>query len=185
MFSILDNISIDNYYKSNNLIKINKLNIENIYKDTNFLSILSALNIDDKLLIEKFPLLNLINIDNKLWHNYDYNNILDIMNENDLSIKDLYCNENLEFLQKQATVMRFFFNKINKENNNNNKLILFLTLLDFCLKTIKLNNNSLNKTIKDKILKDKDTLLKILNNDIFHKIYVIFNLYSIDNIENN
>jgi hypothetical protein len=176
-----DLITVENYYNFNKkLIKIEKLDVINIFNDDKFVDSISMFDInnDDHLLLlsNKFPLLKLLNVDDKLWDNYDYCNILDI---NDLSLKDLkYCNNNEEFLQNQTTIMRFFFNNIKMNNNNNNRLILFLSLLDFSLKTIKLNNKSLNKTIQDKIMNDKNTLLKIINNDIYNKIYTTFGLYS-------
>ena len=176
-----DLITVENYYNFNKkLIKIEKLDVINIFNDDKFVDSISMFDInnDDHLLLlsNKFPLLKLLNIDDKLWHNYDYYNILDI---NDLSIKDLkYCNNNEDFLQTQTTIMRFFFNNIKMNNNNNIRLILFLSLLDFSLKTIKLNNKSLNKTIQYKIMNAKNTLLKIINNDIYNKIYTTFGLYS-------
>jgi hypothetical protein len=171
MFSIDITISKDIYNVNTNYksIPIDNLDVKKIYTDFIFLNNLPLLKLDDKLLLEKFPLLQLINCNNLYWKKYNFDNILNIT---DLTLEDLNFKENLDFLNKQAIVMRYFFNKF--DTNGDKKLILFLTLVDFCLKTIKINNKKLNLTIKDKIKKDKDRLLDIIDENLFNKIYEIF-----------
>jgi hypothetical protein len=180
MFSINIIISEENYNNNtqninNKAIILNNIEVDNIYNDEHFLDILPSLELDDKLLLEKFPLLVLINIDKNQWSKYNFSNILVI---SDFKKDNLEKTNNLTFLKKQSSIMRYFFVNINKLENGNEKLIIFLALLDFCIKTIKINNKRLNKTIKDKIKDEKIKLLEIIDNNLFDKIYELFEKYS-------